>query len=237
MRGPLRRVRNCGGVCDAVAGPQRSESRRGPLILVASLLDFSPHAGRGECKPSHSRTLLYVRAARSQSREARSGSEKNREGWLASVSVFAFPVSPASLRATAKQSSLNSLVSGSLRLFVPRDDIKDMERRKTQGRPPHLGGQLAFRRSTTALPKGCVVPWCDPGQVSWANRPRGGGHSADGSPHFQRRTSHAGRNAGRHDARTARERVASPPAGSASRPTAATTGSLSALSARQAVYS
>ena len=39
--------------------------------------------------------------------------------------------------------------------------------------------------------------------------------------HFQRRTSHAGRNAGRHDARTARERVASPPAGSASRPTAA----------------
>ena len=140
MRGPLRRVRNCGGVCDAVAGPQRSKSRRGPLILVASLLDFSPHAGRGECKPSHSRTLLYVRAARSQSREARSGSEKNREGWLASVSVFAFPVSPASLRATAKQSSLNSLVSGSLRLFVPRDDIKDMERRKTQGRPPHLRG-------------------------------------------------------------------------------------------------
>ena len=39
--------------------------------------------------------------------------------------------------------------------------------------------------------------------------------------HFQRRTSHAGRNAGRHDARTARERVANPPAGSASRPTAA----------------
>ena len=35
-------------------------------------------------------------------------------------------------------------------------------------------------RSTTALAKGCVVPWCGPGQVSWANRPSGGGHSADG---------------------------------------------------------
>jgi hypothetical protein len=63
---------------------------------------------------------------------------------------------------------------------------KDMERRKTQGRNLRAlgaalsrGRQLAFRRSTTALPKGCVVPWCDPGQVSWANRPKGGGHSAD----------------------------------------------------------
>src|SRR5580692_7793227 len=105
-----------------------------------------------------------------------------------------------------------------------------MERRKTQGRPPHLGvrrcplngrGQLAFRRSTTALPKGCVVPWCDPGQVSWANRRKRRGSLRRRPNHFQRRTSHAGRNAGRHDARTARERVASPPAGSASRPAAA----------------
>jgi hypothetical protein len=49
-------------------------------------------------------------------------------------------------------------------------------------RPLNGRGQLAFRRSTTALPRGCVVPWCDPGQASWANRPRGGGHSADGVP-------------------------------------------------------
>ena len=45
-----------------------------------------------------------------------------------------------------------------------------------------LSGALACRRSTSALPKGCVVPWCDPGQVSWEDRPRGGGHSADGRP-------------------------------------------------------
>jgi hypothetical protein len=45
-----------------------------------------------------------------------------------------------------------------------------------------LSGALACRRSTSALPKGCVVPWCDPGQVSWANRPRGGGHSAGDRP-------------------------------------------------------
>jgi len=45
-----------------------------------------------------------------------------------------------------------------------------------------LSGALACRRSTTALAKGCVVPWCDPGQASWANRPRGGGHSADDRP-------------------------------------------------------
>ncbi len=29
-----------------------------------------------------------------------------------------------------------------------------------------LSGALACRRSTAALPKGCVVPWCDPGQAS-----------------------------------------------------------------------
>ena len=45
-----------------------------------------------------------------------------------------------------------------------------------------LSGALACRRSTTALAKGCVVPWCDPGQASWTVRPRGGGHSADGQP-------------------------------------------------------
>jgi hypothetical protein len=70
-------------------------------------------------------------------------------------------------------------------------------------------------------PRGVVVPWCDPGQVSWESPSRGGGHSADGRTHIQRRTSHAGHNAGGHDARTAREQGASLPAGSASRPTAA----------------
>lgn len=52
-------------------------------------------------------------------------------------------------------------------------------------------------------------------------RQKGRGYPADGHCHFQRRTSHAGRNAGGHDARTAREQVASLPAGSASRPAAA----------------
>ena len=89
----------------------------------------------------------------------------------------------------------------SLRSTHPtKEEIKEAERRQTQcnsparkrraGRaterrlaPPRpLSGALACRRSTTALPKGCVVPWCDPGQASWANRPRGGGHSADGLP-------------------------------------------------------
>ena len=32
------------------------------------------------------------------------------------------------------------------------------------------------------FPRGVVVPWCDPGQASWANRPKGGGHSADDRP-------------------------------------------------------
>jgi hypothetical protein len=101
---------------------------------------------------------------------------------------------------------------------------RKMERRKTQGTPPHLAvrrrplwGRLAFRRSTTALPKGCVVPWCDPGQASWGLCQRGG-YDRRLCPHIQRRTPHAGHSAGRHDARTARERVASPPAGTASRP-------------------
>ena len=77
---------------------------------------------------------------------------------------------------------------------------REAERRQTRAVNPHaygvrgaprkerlaprlpLSGALACRRSTTALPKGCVVPWCDPGQVSWANRPRGGGHSAGDRP-------------------------------------------------------
>jgi len=67
--------------------------------------------------------------------------------------------------------------------------------RKGGLRRPPLAGALACRRSTTVLPKGCVVPWCDPGQASWKGFPS----------QFQRRTSHTGRNAGRHDARTARE--------------------------------
>jgi hypothetical protein len=35
------------------------------------------------------------------------------------------------------------------------------------------GGTLAFRRPTTALAKGCVVPWCDPGQASWVGARHG----------------------------------------------------------------
>jgi hypothetical protein len=55
--------------------------------------------------------------------------------------------------------------------------------RKERLAPPFpLSGALACRRSTSALPKGCVVPWCDPGQASSADRPGGGGHSADGVP-------------------------------------------------------
>ncbi len=46
MRGPLRWARNCGGAATLSLGPQRSESRRGPLTLAS--LDLSPRAGRGE---------------------------------------------------------------------------------------------------------------------------------------------------------------------------------------------
>ncbi len=51
----------------------------------------------------------------------------------------------------------------------------------------------------------CLVPWCGPGQVSWANPSKRRGSLRRRPDHFQRRTSHAGHSAGRHDARTTRE--------------------------------
>src|SRR5581483_2550860 len=78
--------------------------------------------------------------------------------------------------------------------------------RTQRGAAPSQRGRLAFRRPTTALPKGCVVPWCDPGQASRENH-RSCGRVRRRPSRFQRRTSHTGRNAGGLDARTARERV------------------------------
>jgi hypothetical protein len=158
-----------------------------------------------------------------------SGSKKSGEGWLASPCLFAFPVSPVSLRAAAKQSSLTFLgLWIASFLAMTNERIWNAGRRRAvtsapftvRRRPLNGRVRLAFRRSTTALPKGCVVPWCDPGQASWMLCQRGG-YDRRLRTHFQRRTPHTGRNAGRHDARTAREQVASPPAGTASRPTAA----------------
>jgi hypothetical protein len=178
---------------------------------------------------SRSRARLRVRAPRSQPREARNGSKKSGEGWLASPCLFAFPVSPVSLRAAAKQSSLTFLgLWIASFLAMTNERIWNAGRRRAvtsapftvRRRPLNGRVRLAFRRSTTALPKGCVVPWCDPGQASWMLCQRGG-YDRRLRTHFQRRTPHTGRNAGRHDARTAREQVASPPAGTASRPTAA----------------
>jgi hypothetical protein len=108
----------------------------------------------------------------------------------------------------------------SLRLASGKER-KEMERRQThtvmparngaRGAPrkgglrrPSASGALACRRSTAVLPKGCVVPWCDPGQASWVLCHRGGYDRRLGT-HFQRRTPHAGHSAGRLDARTARE--------------------------------
>ena len=116
--------------------------------------------------------------------EARSGSKKSGEAVVASLSLFAFPVSR----------KIKRIWNGGRRRSLTSAPVT-VRRRPLNGR-----GQLAFRRSTTALPKGCVVPWCDPGQVSWANRRKRRGSLRRRSAHFQRRTSHAGRNAGRHDA-------------------------------------
>ena len=133
------------------------------------------------------------------------GAKRTARGGWPRCPLFAFPVSP----------KIKRIWNAGRRRGLTSAPVT-VRRCPLNGR-----GQLAFRRSTTALPKGCVVPWCDPGQVSWANRRKRRGSLRRRSAHFQRRTSHAGRNAGRHDARTARERVASPPAGSASRPAAA----------------
>ncbi len=154
---------------------------------------------------SRSRTLLCVRVALSPSLEARSGSETNGEGWLASLSLFAFPVSPKPKRIwnAGRRRALN------LRTCYGAAPPPEWER---AARLP------AFHHGSS---QGVCSPLVrsGPGFVGKPSKRRG---SLRRRPdHFQRRTSHAGRNAGRHDARTARERVASPPAGSASRPAAA----------------
>ena len=66
--------------------------------------------------------------------------------------------------------------------YLPHQTGAVAPRIKRLAPPVPLSGALACRRSTTVLPRGCVVPWCDPGQASWINRPRGGGHSADDRP-------------------------------------------------------
>jgi hypothetical protein len=157
---------------------------------------------RGEvnAKPSHSRTRLCLRGTRSQSREARSGSRRNREGWLASVSLSAFSVSPKIKRiwnAGRRRADLRTLGCGAVPWGTAR-------------LPAHHGSS-----------QGVCGPLVRSGPGFVGKPSKGRGSLRRRPDHFQRRTSHAGRNAGRHDARTARERVASPPAGSASRPAAA----------------
>ena len=119
-----------------------------------------------------------------------------------------------------------------------KDESKEAERRQTQCfmtrtqaacgahqrksglRRPPLAGALACRRSTTALAKGSISsPRLSPGQASWEAASTGRASRRRRRTHFQRCTSHAGRNAGRHDARTARERIATPPAGTDLAPT------------------
>jgi len=217
MRAPSPRVRGEGrdeGASPLGAELRRSESRRGPLTLVRYAHSTSPRT-RGEVNASFlipARALACGAPDLSHMKREAGAKRTARGGWPRCLSsLFPFRQNHKGYGTPEDAGPTSAPWGAALPPPCPSPACGGGNGR----------GQLAFRRSTTALPKGCVVPWCDPGQVSWANRPRGGGHSADGSPHFQRRTSHAGRNAGRHDARTARERVTSPPAGSASRPAAA----------------
>jgi hypothetical protein len=83
-----------------------------------------------------------------------------------------------------------------------------------------LSGALACRRSTTALAKESISsPRRDPGQASWEAASTGRASRRRRRTHFQRCTPRSGRSAGRHDARTARERIATPPAGTDLAPT------------------
>jgi hypothetical protein len=127
----------------------------------------------------------------------------------------------------------------SLRSTHPtRKKEKEAERRQTHCRQSHtsgcgratdrdrlaptrpLSGALACRRSTTALAKGSISsPRRDPGQASWLRHHTGRTWPPAHRTHFQRCTPHAGRSAGRHDARTARERAdEATPAGTALAP-------------------
>ncbi len=137
--------------------------------------------------------------------EARSGSKRSGEGWLASLSLFAFPVSPKAKRIwnAGRRRDRN------LRTFCGA--APPPEREGTARLP-------AFHRGSC---QGVCSPLVRSGPGFVGEPSKGRGSLRRRPDHFQRRTSHAGRNAGRHDARTARERVASPPAGSAPRPTAA----------------
>ncbi len=172
---------------------------------------------------------LRIRALQSPSREARNpGGRELRGGGVLVMSLHSCHFA-ASLRAAAKQSSsqfprsLDRFVSSFLAMTK-----KDMERRKTQDRNLRtlgcgaaLGGSSPSGVPPRLFPRGVWSLGAIRARLRGQDRQRGGGHSADSQAHIQRRTSHAGRNAGRHDARTARERAANPPAGSASRPTAA----------------
>ncbi len=156
------------------------------------------------------RARLRLRATRSQSREARNGSKGSGEAVVASLALLALSVSQKKEYGTPEDAGPSPPHLVGAALPPPRPSAREGRGggSSPSGVPPRL------------FPRGVVVPWCDPGQASW-RLCQCGGYDRRLDLHFQRRTSHAGRNAGGHDARTAREQVASLPAGSASRPAAA----------------
>jgi hypothetical protein len=98
VRGPRRPAENPGGCLYLRRfDPHRSESRRGPLTLVAPLLDLSPHAGRGEQTNPFSRRVFAPEFCKTPSREARRPGGKRQSRGGASLVLFATPVSPIPL--------------------------------------------------------------------------------------------------------------------------------------------
>jgi hypothetical protein len=163
-----------------------------------------------------------------------------RVGWAKARSAVPTLCSTEASSAWASRSlsSGRPLRTGPVGSAHPTKTKKEAERRQTQylmtrtsgcgtrhgqnrlapTRP--LSGALACRRSTTALAKGSISsPRLSPGQASWDAASTGRASRRRRRTHFQRCTPRAGRNAGRHDTRTARERIATPPAGTDLAPT------------------
>ncbi len=118
-----------------------------------------------------------------------------RRARVMSNSVFCLPlpVAGSSERYPVPiERAFTSCCGATLRSPPATKERREAERRQTQAvharthtacgarhgmsglRRPSASGALACRRSTAALAKGCVVPWCAPGQASWAEPPRGG---------------------------------------------------------------
>ena len=193
MRGPLRWARTWGA------------QNRGEAPSSSSLRSSTSPRTRGEVKTSDP---VPARAPRAR---------------VMSNSVFCLPPPLAGSASHPPERATTSCCGATLRGSPPADK-REAERRQTRAVPPariRRAGRATEGAACAApsaigrarLPafhlgssQGVCGPLVRSGPGFVGKPSKGRGSLRRRSDHFQRRTSHAGRNAGRHDARTARER-------------------------------